>query len=526
MRKEFLIVSSCLLAAILAYVLFQPGSWPCLAAYTVILSFGYYDFFQKPHTIRRNFPLLGRMRYLMEAIRPEINQYFVESETEGRPFSREERSLVYARAKLELETQPFGTIQDVYSSDFEWVNHSINPTNVSIPDLRVTIGGPQCSQPYSSSLINIGGMSYGSLGKNALCALNAGAKLGNFAHNTGEGGLSPYHKSGGGDLIWQLGTAYFGARDSKGQFCPKTFEPKARLDQIKMIEIKISQGAKPGHGGILPGKKLTEEIAEIRAVPMGHDVISPPGHSAFRTPRELLFFVQHLRELSGGKPIGMKLCIGKRREFLSICKAIESTGILPDYFAIDGTEGGTGAAPLEFANSVGSPGIEALIFVHNALVGFGLREDIRVINSGHVVSAFDVIKRIAIGADLVYMARAMMLALGCIQARRCNSNRCPTGITTNDPYLEAGLVPSEKKVRVFNFHKETIESVADLLGAMGLHHSHELKPWHIARRKASGDIRNYSEIFEYIPRDSLRHPKQIPESYQRAMLKAQVDSFA
>lgn len=525
MRKEFLIVSNILLALMLLLAgLFPRTSW-ILGIYLVFYGLGYYDYLQLRHTIRRNYPLFGRLRYLMEAIRPEINQYFVESDTNGLPFNREERSMVYARSKMELDTSPFGTILDVYRPGYEWVSHSILPKIVSPNVLRSDIGGKACLKPYSASLINISAMSYGSLGKNAIRALNRGAKLGNFSQNTGEGGLSPYHLEGGGDLVWQLGTAYFGARDDFGHFNPEAFRKTALLPNVKMVEIKISQGAKPGHGGILPGAKVNQEISDIRGVPVGKDVVSPPGHSAFSTPRELLLFVQQLRELSDGKPIGIKLCIGKRHEFLAICKAMDKYGILPDYLVIDGGEGGTGAAPVEFSNHVGAPGVDSLIFAHNSLVGFGLRQEMSLISSGHIITAFDAIKRLALGADHINMARPMMFALGCIQARKCNSNTCPTGIATNNPYLEAGLVPRDKDQRVRNFHRATLEAIAGILGSMALDHTEQLRPWHIAQRVSLSELMNYSEIFEFIPENSLKGKGPVPQIFEKALAMASADSF-
>jgi glutamate synthase domain-containing protein 2 len=350
----------------------------------------------------------------------------VESDTSGRPFSREQRSVVYARAKNTRDTIPFGTVEDVYETGYEWVNHSLSPKKIGHADVRVMIGGPDCKQPYSASLLNISAMSFGALSNNAVIALNQGAKIGGFAHNTGEGGISPHHLMGG-DLIWQVGTGYFGCRDKDGKFCPDTFSENAQKEQVKMIEIKLSQGAKPGHGGILPAAKLTQEIAKIRNVPMGKDVDSPPGHNAFTNPLEFIDFVTQLRELSGGKPIGFKLCVGKRREFIAICKAMHETGIAPDFISVDGGEGGTGAAPMEFSNHIGTPLVEGLIFVHNVLVGFDLRKKVKIISGGKMTSGFGLVKRLALGADLCNSARAMMMALGCIQARKCNSNLCPVG---------------------------------------------------------------------------------------------------
>jgi glutamate synthase domain-containing protein 2 len=459
---------------------------------------GVIDILQKKQTIRRNFPLFGRFRYLLEAIRPEINQYFIESNTDGVPFSREQRSLVYQRAKKVLDTQPFGSQRDFYNVGYEWVNHSLCPAHIDDKSLRVVIGGPDCKKPYSASILNISAMSYGALSKNAIMALNSGAKTGGFAHNTGEGGISQFHLKFGGDIIWQIGTGYFGTRTKDGKFDPSLFKEKSSLDNIKMIEIKLSQGAKPGHGGILPAAKNTKEISEIRNVPQGEDVISPPSHSAFNTPMEMMEFVGKLRDLSGGKPIGLKMCMGKRREFLSMCKAMIKSGIYPDYIVIDGGEGGTGAAPLEFSNSIGAPLTESLIFARNALVGFSIKDKIKLVASGKVISGFDIVKNIALGADLCNSARAMMMAIGCIQAVRCNSNQCPAGIATQDPELTAGLVVSDKAKRVDAYHSETIRSVGEMIGAMSLKGTDEIKHWHIIRRTDYTKINHYGEIYEFL----------------------------
>ncbi|WP_197355523.1 FMN-binding glutamate synthase family protein [Aureliella helgolandensis] len=485
---------------------------------------GLYDYFQTKHSILRNFPLLGRMRYLMELVRPEIYQYFIESDTEGVPFDRDQRSLVYQRAKRARDTVPFGTKEDVYVTGYEWVNHSMAPLAHHPDNMRVTIGHKSCSLPYSCSLLNISAMSFGSLSKNAVLSLSGGAKLGNFAHNTGEGGISPYHLAGGGDLIWQIGTGYFGCRLDNGQFCKDLFRQNASLANVKMIEIKLSQGAKPGHGGILPAAKVTAEISQIRHVPMGRDVISPPGHSAFSTPIELLEFVAQLRELSGGKPVGFKLCVGKRREFLAVCKAMQKTGITPDYIAVDGGEGGTGAAPLEFSNHIGAPLFEGLIFVHNALRGFSLREDIKLIASGKVSSGFGILKLLALGADACYSARSMMLALGCIQALQCNSNHCPVGVATQDKHLMAGLVPSDKRIRVANFHHETLKSFCEMLGAIGLASPVDLRPWHVMHRVSPVITKHYGELYDYLEEGALlREP--LPEHYRRAVESASAETF-
>lgn len=485
---------------------------------------GLYDFFQVKHTIPRNFPLLGRMRYLMEFIRPEIYQYFIESDTEGVPFDRDQRSLVYQRAKSERDTIPFGTKEDVYQTGYQWVNHSMAPLENHAEDMRVAIGGNDCTQPYSLSLLNISAMSYGSLSKNAVLALSAGAKIGNFAHNTGEGGISRFHLEGGGDLIWQIGTGYFGCRNQDGRFDGEMFAMNAALPNVKMIELKLSQGAKPGHGGILPAAKVTPEIAAIRGVPVGKDVISPPGHREFSTPIGLLQFVAELRRLSGGKPVGIKLCVGKRREFLALCKAMVKTGITPDYIAVDGGEGGTGAAPLEFSNHIGAPLYEGLIFVHNALVGFSLRGQVKLIASGKVSSAFAMLRLLALGADACYAARSMMLSLGCIQALKCNSNHCPVGIATQNKSLMAGLVPSDKRVRVANFHRETIRSFAEMLGAIGLSDANDLRPWHVMHRISPTKTQHYGELYDYLDDGELL-ADELPSEYRRAVLAASADTF-
>jgi glutamate synthase domain-containing protein 2 len=431
--------------------------------------------------------------------------------------------VVYERAKNVRDTIPFGTVENVYETGYEWVNHSLSPKKMDHSDVRITIGGPDCTQPYSASLLNISAMSYGALSKNAVIALNQGAKMGGFAHNTGEGGLSPHHLQGG-DLIWQVGTGYFGCRDKDGNFNPDTFIERATKEQVKMIEIKLSQGAKPGHGGILPAAKLTEEIANIRDVPMGKDVNSPPGHTAFSNPLEMMEFVKQLRELSGGKPIGFKLCVGKRREFISICKAMHETGITPDFVNVDGGEGGTGAAPMEFSNHIGTPLVEGLIFVHNVLVGFDLRKKIKIISGGKMTSGFGLVKRLALGADLCNSARGMMMALGCIQARKCNSNDCPVGVTTQNPKLTWALVTEEKSKRVYNFHHNTVKSACEIMGAMGLENTEDLKPWHLMRRIEAYEIRNFSEIYEFIQEGSLLKDTK-PGSYARACDAARSDSF-
>ncbi len=485
---------------------------------------GFHDYLQKGQAIRRNFPLLGRFRYWFEAIRPEINQYFVESNSDGVPFSREQRSVVYQRAKKQIDTLPFGTQHNVYEVGYEWVEHSLKPPHIDPKSLRVVVGGPQCTKPYSASVLNVSAMSFGSLSKNAILALNGGAAIGNFAHNTGEGGLSPYHLEKGGDLIWQIGTGYFSCRNRDGTFNDKLFAENAQRHQVKMIELKLSQGAKPSHGGILPAKKLTEEIAKIRVVPMGEDVLSPPAHSAFSTPLELLAFIKKLRDLSGGKPTGFKLCLGRRHEFIAICKAMVKAEIYPDFISIDGGEGGTGAAPIEFSNHMGAPGLDALIFIHNALIGFNLRQHIKLFNSGKVSSGFDMVRRLALGADVIYSARAMMLALGCIQALRCNTNHCPTGVATQDPSLVAGLVVSDKKMRVANFHSGTVLSLCHMIEAMGFEHSSQLRPSHIMKRIGPHEVKSFGEIYPSLHVGELLGKKP-PESFRQSLESSKAESF-
>lgn len=525
MRLFFVVFAfGSVLTLAMAGYFYPPVRWLWLALIPVLL-LGTYDMLQPKHAILRNFPVLGHFRYLFEMIRPEIYQYFVESDTDGVPFGRDERSLVYQRAKEVRDTVPFGTKEDIYQTGYEWVNHSMAPLHNFPASMRVTIGGSECKHPYSASLLNISAMSYGSLSKNAILALSQGAKLGNFAHNTGEGGISPYHKEGGADLIWQIGTGYFGCRTEDGGFDERLFSEKSGSEQVKMIELKISQGAKPGHGGILPAAKLTEEIANIRHVPMGQDVNSPPGHRVFQTPIELLEFIARLRELSGHKPVGFKLCVGKRREFLSVCKAMVQTGITPDFITVDGGEGGTGAAPLEFSNHIGAPLVEGLIFVHNALIGYDQRDKIKVLASGKVTSGFALLKRLALGADACYSARGMMLALGCIQALKCNSNHCPVGVATTNPNLMAGLVPEQKSTRVNHFHRETIESLCEMLGALGLRSPEELRPWHVMHRTSPTQTKHYAELYDFLePGELLRTP--LPPDYERACNSASAETFA
>jgi glutamate synthase domain-containing protein 2 len=524
-RKFFYGVSIASIVAIEGIGHFFPYTRLLYAVVFPVIALGISDVLQTRHAIKRNFPVIGHLRFLLESIRPEINQYFVESDIDGTPFNRIKRSNIYQRAKRELNTHPFGTKKNVYAVGYEWINHSLSPQSPSHESSRILVGGPDCTQPYMASRFNISAMSYGALSKNAILALNKGAHAGGFAHNTGEGGLSPYHLEGGGDLVWQIGTGYFSCRKIDGSFCDTAFTEKAANSAVKMIEIKLSQGAKPGHGGILPKEKITPEIAAIRLVGMDQDVVSPPAHTAFTTPIGLLQFLSQLRQLSGGKPVGFKLCLGNHHEFLAICKAMIETGILPDFITLDGGEGGTGAAPLEFSDSVGTPLEDALVFVHNALVGFNVRDKIRLIVSGKITSGFDMITKLALGADMCNAARGMMFALGCIQALQCHANTCPTGVATQDPELVKGLVVEHKWKRVKNFHEATIHNFLELVGAAGFTEPSELKPSHIHRRVSATEVKNLAEIYEYIEPGSLLG-NNIPVSFQEAMELARSDSFA
>jgi glutamate synthase domain-containing protein 2 len=527
MRKPFIFFTIAVLVVVGAIAWFWPPVlWSMVVLGPVIL-LGLYDMVQTKRTIVRNFPVLGRLRYVMEDLRPKIYQYFIESDIDGRPFSRIERSVVYQRAKKVLDTTPFGTQLNVYEEGYEWVNHSIAALDHHKLERhpRVRVGGPECTQPYDLSLLNIAAMSFGSLSKNAVMALNGGAKIAGFAHNTGEGGISPYHVEHGGDIIFQIGTGYFGARDPEtGEFSPENFAENARRPEVKMIEIKLSQGAKPGHGGILPAKKNTPEIAAIRNVKPGEAVLSPAFHRAFNTPVGMLEFIRQCRELSGGKPVGFKLCVGQKSEFLAICKAMVRTGITPDFIAVDGGEGGTGAAPVEFSNSVGMPMRDGLVFVHDALVGFDLKKHITIIASGRIATAFDIYRALALGADACYAARSFMLALGCIQSLECNLNICPTGIATQRADLMKGLVVKNKKDRVANFHEETMQAFVELLAATGLKSPREINRSHIHRNETWTAIHRYDESYPYIPTGSLLQ-EPYPEGWEQPMRESVVESF-
>jgi glutamate synthase domain-containing protein 2 len=524
-RRWFYIFSVIILVLIMALAVIRPGILWSLLVIVPLIGVGLHDALQRNHTVLRNFPLIGHARYFMEMVRPEMQQYFIETNIDAHPIEREYRSVVYQRAKGELETRPFGTQRDVYRVGYEWAGHSIAAREPLADVPRIDIGGQDSTQTYSASVLNVSAMSFGALSKNAVLALNRGAKAGGFAHNTGEGGIAPYHLHYGGDLIWQIGTGYFGCRTPGGDFDPARFREQAALDSVRMIELKLSQGAKPGHGGILPGAKVSREIAEIRGVEPGKTVISPPSHKAFTTPVEMMEFIARLRELAGGKPVGFKICIGRRSDFFAICKAMLKTGIRPDFITVDGGEGGTAAAPLEFSNSLGMPARDAWIFVHSALIGVNLRDHISIIASGKILSGFHILRALAMGADLCCSARGMMLALGCIQSLRCNTNKCPTGVTTQDPALTYGLIVNEKARRVARFHHETVKGFLQLLGAMGLDSYQELRPHHIFRRIDDMRVRNLAEIYDFLEPGQLLEDGDVPEGFRDEWFHAKADRW-
>lgn len=481
------------------------AGWPIAttALAGALFALGLRDITQTSHAVLRNYPIIGHFRYLFEHIRPEIRQYLLEADDEEVPFSREARSIVYQRAKNVEDKRPFGTKMSVYHGGYQWLTHSIRPKKIDNTDFRVTIGGEDCRQPYEASVYNISAMSFGALSANAILALNKGAKLGGFAHDTGEGGISRYHREGGGDLIYEVGTGYFGCRDEQGHFDPDRFAEVAGDPQVKMIEIKLSQGAKPGQGGLLPAAKITPEIAEARGIPMGFDCHSPASHSAFETPIEMMQFIARLRELSGGKPVGFKLCIGHRREFMCIVRAMLETGITPDFIVIDGKEGGTGAAPLEFANHMGMPLVEGLTFAHNTLLGVGLRDKIKIGASGKLIHAFDIARTLALGADWCNSARGFMFAIGCIQSQACHTNHCPTGVATQDPARQRALVVTDKAQRVANFHRNTLKALGDMSGAAGLTHPGGFLPRHLLMRENDRDMVTGDDVYPYMPEGFL-----------------------
>lgn len=526
MRKQIFQVLFGIHAVIIALSLLAPFFAWLLILTIPLLLIALHDAKQKKHAILRNFPLIGRARWIIESVRPFVQQYILETDTSGAPISRMFRNIVYQRAKNSRDTIPFGTQIDTYKTGYEWIGHSLSALNVNdiSSDPRVTIGSRHCKQPYSASILNISAMSFGSLSKTALLALNKGAKDGKFYHNTGEGGVSSYHLEHGADLVWQIGTGYFGCRSEDGGFDAEKFTKQATHPNIKMIEIKLSQGAKPGHGGILPASKNTQEIADIRGVKVGTQVDSPSTHSSFSTPIELVTFIQNLRELSGGKPVGIKLALGRRSEFVAICKAMVELNITPDFVTVDGGEGGTGAAPLEYSNSIGSPLREALAFVDDCLVGFGVREDIKIIASGKIISGFHLVKNLALGADICNSARGMMLALGCVQSLSCNTNKCPTGVATQDPRLSAGLIPADKAVRVKLFHEKTVLATLDITSSAGLTSPSNLNRTHIFRRVNQQEVKRYDEIFPNMVRGGFLKDC-IPANYDIDFKEACANSF-
>ncbi len=524
-RRAFYAGSLATLVAIGLLSLRTPAVLWSLLVVVPLIGLGLLDAWQTQHAILRNFPLLGRARYMLEEIRPEIQQYFIESSLDAFPIEREFRSLVYQRAKGEASSHPFGTHHNVYGVGYEWAAHSMAGGIPIDKTTRVDIGGAECSKPYRSSFLNISAMSFGSLSPNAVMALNSGARQGGFAHNTGEGGVSPYHLKHGGDLIWQIGTGYFGCRNVDGSFDPGLFSENAQQDSVRMIEVKLSQGAKPGHGGVLPGAKVTKEIAAIRNVPVGKTVFSPPRHSAFSTPTGLMEYVASLREMSGGKPVGFKLCVGRQSEVFALCKAMQETGIVPDFISVDGGEGGTGAAPLEFSNSLGMPARDGWAFVHGALTAAGIRDDIRILASGKILTGFHMVRALALGADACYSARGMMLALGCIQALRCNNDTCPTGVATQNPALFHGLVPEDKAERVARFHHATQDSFFEILDAMGVGALNDVTPDLVFRRIDDMTVKSYAELYSFAAPNAFQLGLPVPDGWESAWEEASAASF-
>jgi glutamate synthase domain-containing protein 2 len=499
-----------------------------LVLFATLLGIGVYDIRQTKRSILRNYPIIGHLRFMLEYVRPEIRQYFIESDAEAAPFSRAQRSLVYQRAKGDSDKQPFGTQLAVYAEGYEWMNHSVAPTSLDSHDFRITIGA-DTAQPYSASIFNISAMSFGALSANAILALNAGAKRGGFAHDTGEGSISAHHRVHGGDLIWEIASGYFGCRNDDGTFNAVKFAANARDPQVKMIEIKLSQGAKPGHGGLLPGPKVTAEIAAARGVPEGVDCVSPPAHSAFSSPTEMMQFIAQLRELSGGKPTGFKLCIGHPWEWFAMVKAMLATGITPDFIVVDGAEGGTGAAPLEFADHVGSPLQEGLLLVHNTLRGAGLRHKVKIGCAGKVVSAFDIARLMALGADWCNSARGFMFALGCLQAQQCHTGLCPTGVSTQDPLRQKSLVVPDKAERVYNFHQQTLHALKEMVQAIGVKHPSDITAHHIVRRTTDRKVQSLAQlILTQLPDGALLQDdlSNLPLIYQHSWPLASADRFA
>ena len=497
----WLLCSAGALLSGLSWAIYGQGAVPALLL-GALSALGLRDRLQTRRSVLRNYPVAGHLRYLMEYIRPEIRQYFIEPDNEAAPFSRQQRSLVYQRAKGDPDKRPFGTQRDVHAHGHEWINHSMAPTRLPTHDFRVTIGADR-AKPYSASIFNISAMSFGALSANAILALNGGAARGHFAHDTGEGSISQHHRVHGGDLIWEIGSGYFGCRYHDGRFNAEAFAAAARDPQVKMIELKLSQGAKPGHGGVLPGPKVTIEIAQARDVPPGQDCISPASHSAFDTPVQMLEFIDRLRDLSGGKPTGFKLCIGHPWEWFAICKAMLHTGIVPDFIVVDGAEGGTGAAPLEFTDHVGAPLQEGLLLVHNTLLGLNLRSQIKIGCAGKVIGAFDIARAMALGADWCNAARGFMFALGCLQAQACHTGACPTGVATQDKRRQQALVVPDKMERVYRYHQNTLEALKELVQAAGLTHPNQINAFHIVRRAADHEVRLLANVLPFVQPGAL-----------------------
>ena len=525
----FILMLTCSALAVLPSITSSIWLWPA-AVFGLLTLVGLFDYVQTKQAIRRNYPVLSHFRFFFEFIRPEIRQYFIEADNEELPFSRSQRAIVYQRAKHVSDKRPFGTQLNVYESNYEWINHSIAPAEIASHDFRITIGGPDCTVPYSASVFNISAMSFGALSANAILALNEGAERGRFYHDTGEGSISRYHRAqagrAGGDIVWELGSGYFGCRTAEGKFDADKFTENARNEQVKMIEIKLSQGAKPGHGGVLPGAKVTLEIAEARGVLMGVDCVSPARHSAFSTPLELLGFVQKLRQLSGGKPVGIKLAIGHPWEWFAIVKAMLQTQITPDFIVVDGGEGGTGAAPLEFTDHVGAPLREALMLVHNTLIGVALRDRIKIGASGKIITAFDIARTLAIGADWCNSARGFMFALGCLQAQTCHTGNCPTGVTTQDPQRQKALVVQSKADRVFHYHQNTLMALKELVQAAGLGDPADITASHIVRRNSEHGVKLLANLLPFVKPGELLAGEMPMQVFRTYWPMASAHSFA
>jgi glutamate synthase domain-containing protein 2 len=515
-------VALCILAAVAAATLGGIGFMVVAVIFGAVALVGIYDLAQRRHSILRNYPILGHARFALESIRPELQQYFIERNYDGRPYDRDTRTSIYERAKGVKDEQAYGTERDVREPGYEWLLQSIHSFDPPKELPRVTVGGPDCTQPYEMALLNVSAMSFGALSGAALTALNRGAAKGGFAHDTGEGGLTKYHLNGA-DVVWEIGTGYFGARTKDGGFDRDKFRDKASQDAVKCVSLKLSQGAKPGIGGVLPGAKVTKEIADARSVPQGQTCVSPPGHKVFSTPRELIRFIADMRELAGGKPAGFKLCIGSRHELLAICKAMVEEGTAPDFITVDGSEGGTGAAPGEYEDHVGTPLTEGLMMLHNALVGCGLRDRVRIGASGKVATGSDLVKRLAMGADYTNAARAMMMAVGCLQSQRCHTNECPVGVATQDPKRSRALDVPDKTDRVYRYQHAVVTEAQRLVASMGLHSPAEVGPHHLVRRVDHVNSRTYAELYEWLePGQLLNDP---PESWRSDWERADPDSF-